>query len=117
MWRKLTAPEKVLLRHMLSRAHAAEALLERLESLRVTGMDDGGMGSLRVEASGVEQGYFGETIAEAEFIDEDGVAVLVALNLDQKGRFYELDVWKVDFSRLKRWPRPEEIIHTRWPQG
>lgn len=110
MWRKLTAPEKELLKIMLSRTKVGEAVLDQLESSRVTRMDDGEMGSLKFEASGVEEAHLGETIAEAEFVDEDGVAVSVALNLDQHGRLYELDVWKVDFSRLTRWPKPEEVV-------
>ena len=44
-----------------------------------------------------------------EFTDLDGVPVSVALNLDSEGKLYELDLWKVDFSALRRWPQPSAI--------
>jgi hypothetical protein len=32
------------------------------------------------------------------FKDIDGTPVSAALNVDQQGNLYELDIWKVDFS-------------------
>ena len=63
-------------------------------------MSDGGMGSL-LFAGSVDR-RFGECIGEAEFNDADGVLVSVALNVDQRGELFELDLWKVDFSPLQR---------------
>jgi hypothetical protein len=63
-------------------------------------MNDGGMGSLRFVGSADRR--FGKCIGEAEFDDLDGVPVSVALNVDQYGQLFELDLWKVDFSPLKR---------------
>jgi hypothetical protein len=51
----------------------------------------------------------GKKIAEAEFTDEDGIPVSAVLNLDDKGQLFELDMWKVDFSALKRYPRSEGL--------
>jgi len=80
--------------------------LELSEHLRVEPMDDGHMGSLLLR-KGVSITKFG--IAECHFMDEDGVPVSVTLNATQEGEPVELDVWKVDFSPLKRWPSREEI--------
>ncbi len=33
------------------------------------------------------------------FVDEDGIDIIVSLNVDEKGILYELDVWKVDYSK------------------
>ncbi|HTL40473.1 MAG TPA: hypothetical protein VL294_03275 [Pseudolysinimonas sp.] len=65
-------------------------------------LDDGGMGSLSLDIDGVER--FGEVVGEVEFRDSDGVGVSAALYLDSHGGLYELDVFKGDFSALRRWP-------------
>jgi hypothetical protein len=64
------------------------------------------MGSLRLRLEGhneTEQ-RFGRTAAELKFKDEDGTDVLVALNLDEDGIPFELDVWRTDFGQLRRIP-------------
>jgi hypothetical protein len=72
-------------------------------------MQDGGMGSIRFVPPGTPTRRFGDAIAEAEYIDEDGVLVSIALNVDRDGELYEVDFWKVDFSPLQRYPRASEI--------
>ena len=44
-----------------------------------------------------------------KFNDADGVPVSAALNLDQDHHLFELDVWKVDFSPLQRWPTAQDL--------
>gem|GEM_PF-3035541 len=76
-------------------------------NLRVRDMADGGMGSLLFQpGSSIER--FG--LAELYFIDEDGVLVTASLNATREGKPVELDIWKVDFSPLKRWPEAPEIL-------
>jgi hypothetical protein len=48
-------------------------------------------------------------IAEAEYVDDDGVSVSIELNVDEKEELFELDFWKVDFSPLRRYPNPEDL--------
>jgi len=110
MWRELSEPEMRLMRAMLIGAGCNQAILEQLGSSRVVEMGDGGMGSLKFQSRGGKDPRLGETVSQAEFIDEDGVAVSATINLDQYGNLYELDVWKVDFSPLKRWPKPQELV-------
>ncbi len=43
-------------------------------------------------------------LAEREFIDVDGIPIIVAINLHDRGELYELDIWTVDFSPLKQYP-------------
>lgn len=71
-------------------------------------MDDGGMGSLRF-VSDARDRHVGGALAGASFLDEDGVLVSVTLNVDQHGQLFELDIWKVDFSPLKRIPDVADI--------
>lgn len=110
MWRDLTKSESQLMKAMLSRAGQSSEVLKQLESARVTEMNDGGMGSLRFESRSSEDRRLGQTVSRAEFKDEDGVVVSAAIHLDQAGKLFELDIWKVDFSPLARWPTAEEII-------
>lgn len=79
---------------------------------RVVEMSDGEMGSLKFARTDGEEHRLGKTISRAEFMDEDGVTVSVVVNLDEDGHLYELDVWKVDFSPLKRWPKTKDIVVT-----
>lgn len=76
------------------------------EDLRVTPMGDGGMGSLILnpDSDMNSKRIFGRQASECRFIDEDGVDVLVTLNLDKNGGLFELDVWKVNFEPLRTFP-------------
>jgi len=80
--------------------------VETSERLLVTDMNDGGMGSIRFAQPGVKDQprRMGARIAELEYSDEDGVTVLVSLNVDQDGELFELDVWKTNFGRLISYP-------------
>lgn len=66
-------------------------------------MNDGGMGSLLFVRSKPDR-RLGEVVAEFQFKDEDNIPVLASLNLDEDGELFELDLFKADFSPLKRLP-------------
>ena len=70
-------------------------------------MADGGMGSLLFQP-GSSITRFG--LAELFFMDEDEILVTASLNATTEGKPAELDIWKVDFSPLKRWPKDSEIL-------
>ena len=44
-------------------------------------------------------------------LDEDGVVVLAALNLDKNGKLFELDLWKVNFNPLETLPLDESAYY------
>jgi hypothetical protein len=105
MMRPLRDEEKALLAALIQGKPRAEQLLNSLKKAVVEEMDDGGMGSLRFCWSDNEEPRrLGDLLAEMEFADNDGVPVMVAINLDDRGNLFELDIWKVDFSPLKRFP-------------
>jgi hypothetical protein len=85
--------------------------IAQLEGLAVQEMDDGGMGSLLLIPKGMEHAnrMLGRQTVAGEFVDSDGVLVSVTINTDRDDKLYELDVWKVDFSPLLRWPEPNSI--------
>ncbi len=53
---------------------------------------------------------FGAEIARAEYTDDDGVLVSITVNVDENGDLFEIDFWKADFSPLRRYPRPDDLI-------
>lgn len=91
------------MRTLLDRAYEPKWKAVDVESLRVTDMDDGGMGSLSFETTKPDR-MFGRTLSEGWFKDEDGFPVVLYLNLDKEDEIFELDSWKVDFSPRRRLP-------------
>jgi hypothetical protein len=108
-WRKLRKEEVDLIAAILGDSPKASEILPSLPDRLVEDMKDGGMGSLRFMEQGNRERRFGKKIAEAEFADEDGIPVSAVVNLDDRDQLFELDIWKVDFSPLKRYPRREEL--------
>ena len=108
-WRKVRKEEMDLITAIARHSPKSNELLRSLSERLVEDMKDGGMGSLRFKDADNRERRLGKKIAEAEFTDEDGIPVSAVLNLDDKGQLFELDMWKVDFSALKRYPRPQEL--------
>lgn len=102
--RLLNLAEKELILHMLDRASRAAHFRDMLADYLVEDMSDGGMGSVRFSSPNAEGRRLGELLYQMEFADEDGVPVIATLFLDSLGQLFELDMWKVDFSPLKRFP-------------
>ena len=116
-FREPSVPERRLLTLLAKRASGLEP--DWLEGLRVSNLDDGGMGSLSLFTGGPSKSerILGKKVAEHRFTDADGVEVLATLTVDQDGRPFELDVWKTDFSPLIRIPEDDELPETeRDPQ-
>ena len=107
--RFLRPQEIAVLKWMLSDTEYAAPFVPLLPSLMVTEMNDGGMGSLRFISGFTMGARFGKAIAEAHYTDSDGIPVSITINVDKHGDLFELDVWKVDYSPLKRWPKPEDL--------
>ena len=101
MERALTSDEAALIRFIASLS-SSDVPLAALADTPVRVMDDGQMGSL--EFVGAEGRRAGRNAGCAEFSDADGVTVNAALLLDQEGRPFQLDIWKVDFTPLVRIP-------------
>lgn len=75
------------------------------KDLLVRPMDDGGMGSIQLFSNKENKNrVFGKQVSEYQFIDLDGVEVIVSLNVDIEGDLMELDIWKTDFSKLIQFP-------------
>lgn len=101
--RKLRSDELIFITRLLDRCHCSPRLADQLSKAAVADMNDGGMGSLSFLSSKADR-VLGEDVARLEFADEDGVCVVATLSVDNFGDFFELDVWKTDFSELRRFP-------------
>ncbi len=99
--RKATTNEEMLLAYLISKASMTISD-DWKTNLLVASMNDWKMGSLSLypEAIVSENGQFGGQISEYLFLDEDGVTVIASLYVNEKGRLFELDMWKTDYSPL-----------------
>ena len=79
-----------------------------LASLKLEAMNDGEMGSHKFQSSYLDS-KFGCEAASCSFKDADGIVVSAALNLDQYGSLFELDLFKGDFSKLQKLPLVSEL--------
>lgn len=101
--RTLNLPELGLLLFLLRDKAGAERLLAELHTAQVTELNAEGAGNLRFVGRQPDR-QLGELIARTQFLDDDGVPVLVSLYLDQAGDLYELDCWKVNDTAVRRIP-------------
>lgn len=106
--RSLREAELVLLLALLNSAPSISR--GDLSAKVVENMSDGGMGSVRFLNNKGREAPYGATIAEAEYVDTDGMLVSIAVNIDERGDLLEIDFWKVDFSPLRKYPLPAELI-------
>ena len=102
-FRSLLPGEVLIMKTLLDRVDEPKWSALDLDALRVSDMNDGGMGSLLFESAKPFRRY-GLTLSEGWFNGEDGLPVLVAINLDKDSEVFELDSWKVDFSPRRRMP-------------
>ncbi len=84
-----------------------------LENLKVEDMLDGGMGSLYIVHSQKtkKERKIDKSIIEKQFYDVDDVPISVCINIDTDGNLFELDIWRVDFNPLIRFPKYSDKEH------
>lgn len=102
--RPLNPAERALIEHMLQVSPHVTTSLNVLPDCFVEELNDGGMGSLRFSSQNIEGRRLGADLCQLEFLDSDGVRVVATLSLDNFGQLFELDVWKADFSAVRRSP-------------
>jgi hypothetical protein len=100
--RSITNQEKELIHHLVCRipSNTKEYKIPTM----VIQLDDGGMGSLQLNIDS-----YGRDLIQVKYKDSDGQLVLITLVEGKSGELYELDIWKVDFTSLKKFPSVDEI--------
>lgn len=105
MVRRRLKPEEIsLIIWMIKDTDECEYISSTLEDLIVEEMKDGGMGSLRVVDDIEAERFFSRELATVDLFDVDQMPVFISVYLDGAGKFFELDVFKGDFSPLKKFP-------------
>jgi hypothetical protein len=107
--RRLTVREREVILALMKGSPRHDSLAQKLGEFLVTDMEDGGMGSIKFLYDDAESRDCAYQVAEAAAEDEDGVPISLALHLDQHGDPFELDIWKVDFSPLIRYPCSSDL--------
>jgi hypothetical protein len=107
--RPLRTEERELVGALIASSTGSQHLANDLGHRLVEEVNDGAMGSLSFVDETETDSSFGAVLAEGTFLDEDGILVSVALYVDGRGELFELDVWKTDFSALKRFPALAEV--------
>src|SRR5438067_3692277 len=96
--RKINYIEKAALQYLVKQA-SLQLPDDWTENLFVQKMDDGEMGSFLIfqNQSDIQaKREFVKQASEYQFVDDDGIPVLVTLNLDRQYRLIEVDVWKIN---------------------
>lgn len=105
--REITIDEKRLLDYLMDKAKI-KLSHDWEKHLKVASLDDEGMGSLYL-CSPSNKEYskrkFGKMVSECIFKDTDGVDVIASLYLDEDKQIYEIDIFKVDFSKFQSIPK------------
>jgi hypothetical protein len=65
------------------------------------------MGSISL---GTANATFKNDIVQVKYVDADGVDAVISLTQDTNGHLLDLDFWKVDFSKLLQYPKPDQVI-------
>ncbi|MGZ3922898.1 MAG: DUF6984 family protein [Flavisolibacter sp.] len=71
----------------------------------VSEMDYDGMGSIRLN-----RGKHHRDLIQLGYIDLDGQTVIITLTENANKELFELEFWKVDFTRLIKFPSPGEVF-------
>ncbi len=75
---------------------------------KVIEYEDGKMGSITF-GNGDSTNYAGDLI-QVQYIDTDRIPVIITLTIDHDYKLLDLDFWKEDFSKLLRYPDPEDLV-------
>lgn len=100
--RTLTKQERELLKELIKRSNIK--IPDDWEQGLLVAPVDGVTNSLFLFPRGTlkTERTLGVQVSECQFQDSDGVRVIATLNLDRQGRLLELDLWKTDFSKVRK---------------
>lgn len=106
--RKIRENEKALITFLLQKLDLN--LSEYPINEDVEEYEGGKMGSISMGNPDVSP-YAGDLI-QANYVDSDGTDVVITLTIDANNQLLDLDFWKVDFSKLLTYPKPEDLVFT-----
>lgn len=107
--RKIREDEKMLVSFLLSSCNCTVEDYPIAED--VSEYEGGIMGSINF--AGSDPDLYDSDLIQAEYLDSDGIEVLITLTKDTNNRLLDLDFWKMDFSKLIRYPGPGDLTLLR----
>ena len=109
--RELNLQEEKLLEELISRSNI-KIPSNWKNDLLVSPLHDGKMGSLTLFPHNTlnKERHFGVQVSECQFKDIDGVPVIASLYLDKDDKLFEMNLWKVDSSKLIKIPSHFENV-------
>jgi len=109
--RALKKEEQELISFMLKDNKEFEYFItHQLTHSKVEEMNDGNMGSLKFLSVKNIKSKMKEEIARIDLHDIDGIPLSITLNINTDNELYELDIFKGDFSPLKKFPVTPYIL-------
>jgi len=103
--RPIKKEEKELIQHLLKKANLSEK--DYPISDTAFEYEGGKMGSINLVNE--NEGEYDSDIIQAQYIDNDDVIVMITLTKDKNNQLLDLDFWKVNFEKLNKYPKPEEL--------
>ncbi|GGD48943.1 hypothetical protein GCM10011514_11340 [Emticicia aquatilis] len=69
--------------------------------------EGGKMGSISMGNPDISP--YKDDLIQAKYVDADGTEVVITLTQSANNQLLDLDFWKVDFSKLITYPKPEDL--------
>ncbi len=104
--RKIKPEEQALITYLLQKANINPANYPISDTVHE--YEGGKMGSIHLVNENT--GEYDGDIIQAQYIDEDDVIVMITLTKDTNNNLLDLDFWKVNFEKLIRYPKPEDLV-------
>lgn len=102
--RLIRADEIALIEFMLNRL--GKQLSDFSINEQVEEYEQGKMGSISL---GGNPEMYASDLLQVQYIDSDGIPVIISLTQDTDGKLLDLDFWKEDFSKLVLYPSPDKV--------
>ncbi|PWJ42264.1 DUF6984 family protein [Sediminitomix flava] len=103
--REIREEEMILVKHLLTLAGEDPEKYEI--STSVDEYEGGKMGSINITDD--KKAPYGGDFVQVNYIDSDDTPVVITLTKNTLGEVLDMDFWKKDFSKLLRYPKPEQV--------
>lgn len=108
-FRQIREEEKTLVVFLLSECNFT--IQDYPITEKVSEYEGGIMGSINFAGSNPD--LYDTDLIQAEYTDVDDVDVVITLTRDKNNHLLDLDFWKMNFSKLVRYPTPHQLTILR----
>jgi hypothetical protein len=103
---------KILLEEIELLSFLLEKLNKKLSDYSEIGLVDDYEGAVMrsIGIGDADAATYESDLVQANYIDTDSVPVIITLTQDTDKQLLDLDFWKEDFTKLLRYPKPEDLV-------